>query len=255
MADKNVVQDVELPFDIPGLPNTIDFDQYFKESMADFIKEKFKPMMAAKIENMMDRVLDDVFSNWGEVAKAAKSTIEQELQVSLGGLQLNEFNALVAHNIQHEVNKGLSEAVTDKISDIVKSLIGAPGQEKISAYDFLDLFVKQKMEEDHDYSGRFSYHYEFDHENGWHELWLSEDPDKEKHYCDLRFLISDKRGYIFSIQLHDWKGEYNPGTISPRALNGFQSILMRLYNSGTHITDLESLADHCDDGNYYWERD
>ena len=238
-----------------GVSNTIDFDSIFKEEMATYINEKLRPAMAAKVEKMMDGVMNEVFKSWGDVADQVKAAIQGGLQISIDRLELKEYNALIAHNIQHEVNKGLSESVTKNISDIVRQLIGAPGKEKISAYDFINLFVTAHMEDNHEYSGRFTFHHEHDEHYGWHELWIDKEEDTDRRSCAVRMLVSGDSGRIFSVSFNDYHAKGDPSNTPPKSLGVFQSIVMRLYNGGTKLDDLGDLYDFDEGGNYEWERD
>ncbi len=213
----------------------MDLNKEIQIATDKIIKEQLSTMVESKVSKMVDDVLKDIFSSYGETAKAIKTKIQDGLNVSLLEFNLTDYNVMVAKTIASQLEK---EIDTNPIAEIVKGLIGKSDLKQIKIYDLCEKIKEIAMEKDEDqnWEGDISFFVNEDNKHGWIEISADTEADKCSNKCSIRVLVSESTGRIFSMSTRNFLSETKE--VSPSNilhLNELESLFFSLYNNQVHI--------------------
>lgn len=214
-----------------------------------FIKNELQKLVEQKVSKMVDSVLSDIFSSYGETAKSIKDKISEALDVSLVEFGLADYNAMVAKAIVSELGK---EIDLKPITEIVRGLVGKSEIKQIKMYDLAEKVKAIAMENDDEqnYSGSISFYVEENQRFSWLEIYADLSGDKKKEDCAVKVMVSKDSARIFSMKTTNyWHKEKEISQADMVNMSSIENLFFSLYNNQVLIiNDYEDLY-------LEWDRD
>lgn len=215
------------------------------------IAEKLPELVTEKVSKMLDSIIGDIFSSYGDAAKSIKKKIEEKLDINLQEFDTIDYNALVSKTINDNL---LTEINLQPIIDLTRDSIGFIKKKEIRLQEIADMFIEASQEEnDQSGEGEITFIVKENTEYNWIEIFADVEPDKEEYECAIKFIFSIKdsrNGFIFSFKTREWNDSKHR-EISPARLVGLRTVeakIFRLYSAQVKITD------YYETPNTYWDR-
>lgn len=197
------------------------------------IAEKLPAMTETAVTKMLEGVIEDIFSKYSPLAKEVKAKIEKQLNVNLQSYDLIDYNALIAKTINDNL---LQQVNMDSIIKLTQNTIGLVNKHNIKLSEIIDMFIRTAEESGDEREGEISLFIEKNTNHDWIEVSVDMEGGKDQDECGIRFLISIKRGAIFSFHTKDYWTKLNPITPSKLInLNNLEQIIFRLYSAQVKI--------------------
>jgi len=211
----------------------MDINKQIQETSDKIITEKLPDMVDKAATKMLESIISDVFSSYGDMAKEIKGKIEKQLDINLQRFNTVDYNAIVAKAI----NKNITQQVNiQPILDLTKNAIGFIEKKEIDLSEIVEMFKNGAMEESSEECGDISVHINENSERGWVEVSLDIEEDKSSYECGIKFIYSRDRKTIFSFQSQDYKSslrELTPSKIA--SLSTLEHQIFRLYSAQVKI--------------------
>lgn len=219
--------------------NKMNLNNEIQAATDKFVDEKLPAIVDEKVSKMVDSILESVFSNYSETAKAIKAKIEEKLDVNLQKFDLVDYNHLVSKAINDNL---LQQVNMEPILKMCQNAIGFVNTKNIKLSDIVQMFIESSQEDnEQEGEGKISIHVEQNEKNTWVEVALDIDEDIEKEYCGIRFLISIERGTIFCFNTKSHWDEQREITASKiTQLSTLEHKIFRLYSAGVKV-EIDSL--------------
>ena len=226
----------------------MDLNKQVNEITEKVIGEKLPEMIEKHVSEMLNRIISDTFSSYGEAAKNIKKKIEEKLDVNLQRFDLVDYNALVAKAINDSIVQTVN---IQPIMDLTRDAIGFINKKSITLSEIAEMLKQSAMGASDSYDGHISFYAKRNDEHGWIEVSLDPDQDKKESDCGLNFYFSTPTKAmstkIFSFHTKDhW---VNRGPVTPARLASLSSIehkIFRLYSAQVDI-----IADDLDIETYW----
>lgn len=238
----------------------MDLQALINASMEDYIKEKLPEKTAQYLEKMIDSVLDDLFSRYGDSSKQIKQVLSEKIQLDLTNLSLIDYNGMIATAIQNHFNHLAMQNAVDPIMKLMGEVVGKKlPYEDIHLNDIFEKIKEITMEWlDHGDEGEVSFYASYNQKYDWIEVWADKDAYTSKRNCGVYFMFSWGKatkekwgGTIFSMQFRSY-GWNTKSSIDIATLDGVEKYIHQLYMSWVKI-----YVDHDDleDGEMDFERE
>ncbi|MGV0964933.1 hypothetical protein [Empedobacter falsenii] len=220
----------------------MDINKEVQKATDKIITEKLPQLVEEKVLSMLNSVLQDIFSNYGEMSKLIKTKIEEKIDVNLQEFDLIDYN----HLISKTINDNLIQTVNlQPILDITQNAIGFVNKKEITLDEIADM-VKEVAMSDYsyqsEYSGEITFELRESDDGGHIKLCADIEPDTDEHDCQIQlcFSINDSRdGKIFLFKTSNWC-DRNAKEITPARMvnmDALEAKIFRLYSAQVKITN------------------
>jgi hypothetical protein len=227
----------------------MDLNLIIQEQTDKIIESKLPELVEQKVSDMLNGILKDIFSTYGDTSKKIKAKIEESLDVSLAQFSLTDYNALVAQTIASELEK---EIDINPIKNIVRSIVGKSDLKQITLTDLCEKIKVLDMDNNNDdYGGEITFGVIEDAKHGWLEIYADLKAEEGKNTSRVVVLVSKDSGTIFSMKTSDYHNLNK--NLSPSSAVGLyeplEKLFFELYNNQVMIIN--------DYEDYYltWDRD
>lgn len=230
----------------------MDLQALINASMEDYIKEKLPEKTAQYLEKMIDAVLDDLFSRYGESSKQIKQVLSEKIQLDLTKLSLIDYNGMISTSIQNHFNHLAMENAVDPIMKLVGEVVGKKlPYEDVHLNDIFEKIKEITMDWlDHGDDGEVSFYASYNKKYDWIEVWADKDADTNQRNCGVYFIFSWAKatkekwgGTIFSMQFRNYSWVAK-SSIDIANLDGVEKYIHQLYISWVKIyVDHDDLED------------
>jgi hypothetical protein len=211
----------------------MDINKEIQNTSDKIIAEKLPEIVEKATVKMLESIISEVFSTYGDMAKEIKSKIEEKLDINLQKFDTVDYNALVGQTI----NENLTQQVNlQPILDLTQNAIGFIEKKEIKLSEIFEMLIQAAMEEDNESDGEVTIIVEENTEHNWIEVALDLEENKEKHQCAIRFIFSSERNTIFSFHHQDYftsQGKITPARIA--SLSILEHKIFRLYSAQVKI--------------------
>lgn len=212
--------------------------------------ENLQEMCENNAKKMLEKILDDVFSPYSEVAKQMKKMVESKLNINLERFDLIDYNAIVADAINTHIYACVNENSIQPILKLVESATGLVKSKNIRLSEIHKMVLDAAMEYySWDNDGEISFHVEHNREHGWYTVSADIEP-KDEDKCSFKFMINDKSGSIFSFRTRQYDQKSGVPITPARIvmMSQVEHAIFRLYSACVvvEVDDTEF--------NKYWSR-
>lgn len=211
----------------------MNLNKQIQETSDKIIAEKLPEMVEKATTKMLESIISDVFSSYGDMAKEIKGKIEKQLDINLQKFDTVDYNAIVAKAINENITQQVN---IQPILDLTKNAIGFVEKKEINLSEIVEMFKNGAMEDSDEQQGSISVHVKENLENRWVEVSLDIEEDKDTHECGIKFIYSTNRNTIFSFKSQDYKSslrEVTPSKIV--SLSTLEHQIFRLYSAQVKI--------------------
>ena len=218
----------------------IDLNDLISKSVALVVEQKLEKMTQEKTERMINDILNDVFSSYGDVAKLVKEKIKEGLDVNLEKFNLVEYNVMISEMINRNLIESVDKGCIEPIQAMIQNTIGLLNKKEIKLSEIINDFISASMEyHDEEYYGEISMFIEKNEKHRWTEVFVDIDPDVNRDKCKYSFIF-DEKGYIFGLTDRSrYVDPFNKSnSSSPTELSrihGIERILFRIYSAGVPV--------------------
>lgn len=171
------------------------------------IQDKLPAIIEKQTTELVQSVIKDLFSPYGDVAKKIKNEIEKSLDINLQNFNIVDYNGLVSQTI----NNALLESVNmNCVTELTKGITGFINKKEIDLSEIVD-FVKNAAIENarsNEDCGEISFYVDAVYKGGdeskasFYQINFDLEETK-KDSCSFRICVSEK-GKIFSFQYKDY---------------------------------------------------
>ena len=212
----------------------MDINQEMQKALDFVVETKLPTMMEKAATDMLQGIVSDMFSKYGESAKKVKAEIEKKLDVNLSKYDLVDYNALVAKVI----NDNLVQQVNlEPISELIKNTVGFIEKKTINLSEIVQMFEEASMEQnEQEGEGKFSVHVEKHEKYEWVTVSLDIEEDVKATECEIEFTVH-KDGTLGSFRSSPYfrNKRTKPTPFSVRQLDTLQAKIYRLYSAGVKV--------------------
>lgn len=223
----------------------MDFNKVIADAIADRIKNKVPELIENSVDQMMKRIIEDIFSTWSPIAKQAKEQIEKKLDLNLQAVDLLDYNGLVISAISGYLKNEVEANSIDPIKKMVDGITGYQERAEITLSEINDKLTEMSMEyHDTDAEGGYTLHIGETSYGSKYICW-DQSEDVDKWNCAVRIMVNED-GKIFSLMIKDYAVSHHdmsPAILS--RLRGEERYFFRLYASNTliNIDDYDPVTD------------
>lgn len=212
----------------------MDINQEMQKALNFVVETKLPTMMEKAATDMIQGIVSDMFSKYGESAKKVKAEIEKKLDVNLSKYDLVDYNALVAKVI----NDNLVQQVNlEPISELIKNTVGFIEKKTIKLSEIVQMFEEASMEQnDQEGEGKFSVHVEKHEKYEWVTVSLDVEEDVKANECEIEFTIHKDgtlSSFISGVGYRTKRSKPTP--FSVKNLDTLQAKIYRLYSAGVKV--------------------
>jgi len=100
----------------------MDIQKQIQDSVNNVLAEKVPAMIDKAVESIVDKVISDIFSNWGDMSKSVKEKIESKLDVSLDKYDMTDYNGFVSMAIKKAISNQMEEGCIAPIESMVRGI-------------------------------------------------------------------------------------------------------------------------------------
>lgn len=212
----------------------MDINQEMQKALDFVVETKLPTMMEKAATDMLQGIVSDMFSKYGESAKKVKAEIEKKLDVNLDKYDLVDYNALVAKVI----NDNLVQQVNlEPISELIKNTVGFIEKKTINLSEIVQMFEEASMEQnEQEGEGKFSVHVEKHDKYEWVTVSLDLEEDVKASECEIEFTVH-KDGTLSSFRsgVGYRTKRSKPTPFSVKNLDTLQAKIYRLYSAGVKV--------------------
>lgn len=237
----------------------MDFKQLISDQIDQYISEKLPEQTGKHLEKMVDSVLGDLFSTYGENSKEIKRILSEKIRLDLTKLSLIDYNGMIATAIQNHFNDLAMKNSVEPIMKLIGDVVGEKLPYEEISLDTLFEKVKEYTIDglEHGDEGEVSFFATYNKKYDWIECWADADADTSQGSCGIKFIFSWVKatkekwgGTIFSMVFPTYKGMEST-IVEITRLDKIEKYIHKLYMSGVRISvplDLE-------DGDIDFERE
>lgn len=226
----------------------MDINKEVQKATDKVIAEKLPQLVEEKVSSMLNSVLQDIFSNYGDMSKLIKTKIEEKIDVNLQEFDLIDYN----HLISKTINDNLIQTVNlQPILDLTQDTIGFVNKKEISLDEIADM-VKEVAMSDYSYqsehSGEITFELRESDNGSYINLHADIEPNTDVHDCQIQlcFSINDSRdGKIFLFKTSNWR-DRNAKEITPAGMvnmDALEAKIFRLYSAQVRIINYNDSID------------
>lgn len=211
----------------------MDINKEIQTASDKIIAEKLPAMVEKATTLMLEKVINDVFSSYGDMAKEIKKKIEEKLDINLQKYDIVDYNAMVAQIINDNITASVN---LEPIISLTKKTMGFLDIKSIDLSAIVEMFKASAMENSCDTDGRISVHIEENEHHKWVEVYLDVEENKDKHQCGIKFIVSTKSNRIFSFKHQCYSSPL--GNMSPAKITSMSVLeheIFRLYAAQVEV--------------------
>ena len=201
------------------------------------IEEAIHKQIGAAVTAGINEHLRD-YSDFGKALKAKIGTL---IEVDLDTIDLPSYRQLVGDIIKKRVGAVMTTEFTEKLGKDISELL-QPAPAEITLENLLEEFKASKKDAHNAYElsgNRFTLIIERNERlDGYMDVYLDEEPRKEKYSCDIHFRIKDA-GEVWSLKLN---GDDLKNKIFVGPMFNFEKRLFQMYTAKTRLI-IEADAD------------
>lgn len=218
----------------------------------NIIAEKLPQLVTEKVTKMLDSILGDLFSNYGDTAKLIKKKIEEKLDINLQEFDTIDYNFLISKTINDNL---LNEINLQPILELTRNSIGFIKKKEITLQEIADMFI-EASQEDNDQSGDGEITFIMEESDGsskYISIYADVEPNIKKNDCSIKFCFStdgSNLGGIFHFKTKERYYDKHHREVSPARLvnrSQIEAKIFRLYSAQVKITNF-------DEPSTYWDR-
>lgn len=170
----------------------MDFKQLISDQIDQYISEKLPEQTGKHLEKMVDSVLGDLFSTYGENSKEIKRIISEKIKLDLTKLSLIDYNGMISTAIQNHFNYLAMENSIDPVMKLIGEVVGKKlPYEDIHLNDVFEKIKEMTMDGlDHGDEGEASFYASYNKKYDWIECWADKDADTSQRNCGVYFIFS-----------------------------------------------------------------
>lgn len=218
----------------------MDFNEQLKMASDKIIAEKLPDIIEKSVTSMIEGVVKDMFSTYGEMAKAVKTKIGQALDLNLDNFNLIDYNALVAQTINNQLVQTVN---LERIKDLTQDITGFLNKKTISLQEICDILIEGGKEDGDCNEGAVSFH--VDNDKSYLKLYMDVEPNIEASKCLIEMCVSNSgsmTGNIFLLRTAQKYFDTGRRSVTPARLIAMDRIthkLFRLYSAGVTVTGFD----------------
>ena len=201
------------------------------------IEEAIHNQIGAAVTASINEHLRD-YSDFGKALKAKIGTL---IEVDLDTIDLPSYRQLVGDIIKKRVGAVMTTEFTEKLDKDISELL-QPAPAEITLENLLEEFKASKKDAHNAYElsgNRFTLIIERNERlDGYMDVYLDEEPHKEKYSCDIHFRIKDA-GEVWGLKLN---GDDLKSKIFVGPMFNFEKRLFQMYTAKTRLI-IEADAD------------
>lgn len=170
----------------------MDLQKLINEQVSQYIKDRLPEKIKKHLDGMMDSILGDIFSRYGENSKAIKNAISGKINIDLTKLSLIDYNGMIATAIQNHFNHLAMENAVDPIMKLVGEVVGKKLPYEEISLDTLFEKIKEYTIDglEHGDEGEVSFYASYNKKYDWIEVWADKDADTSQRNCGVYFIFS-----------------------------------------------------------------
>lgn len=229
-----------------------DLNDLISKSVALIVEQKLEKMTQEKTERMINDILNDVFSSYGDVAKLVKEKIKEGLDVNLERFNIVEYNVMISEMINRNLIESVDKGCIEPIQNMIQKTIGLLNKKEIKLSEIINEFISASMEYySEEYDGEISMFIEKNEKHKWTEVFVDIDSNIDRSKCKYSFIF-DEKGYIFGltdrsryVDLFNRSNSNSPTQLS--SIYGIEKVLFRIYSARVPVivdvdqSDIEDL--------------
>ena len=201
------------------------------------IEEAINKSIASAVNSAINEQLRD-YSDFGKALKAKVATL---VEINLDEIDIPSYRQLVGDIVKKRVGAVMSAEFTEKLDKDIAELL-APAPAEITLENLLEEFKASKKDAHNAYElsgNRFTLIIERNERlDGYMDVYLDEEPQKEKYSCDIHFRIKDA-GEVWGLKLN---GDDLKNKIFVGPMFNFEKRLFQMYTAKTRLI-IEADAD------------
>ena len=170
----------------------MDFKQLISDQIDQYISEKLPEQTGKHLEKMVDSVLGDLFSTYGENSKEIKRILSEKIKLDLTKLSLIDYNGMIATAIQNHFNDLAMKNSVEPIMKLIGDVVGEKLPYEEISLDTLFEKVKEYTIDglEHGDEGEVSFFATYNKKYDWVECWADVDADTSQESCGIKFIFS-----------------------------------------------------------------
>lgn len=193
-------------------------------------------MIEDAAKKSLGKIVEEVFSQWGDFYKELKETVSEKLQINIKEIELPIYGQMVKSIVENELNTQLSETTKKKIISQVDSITGKPEKQQWKLSEIIEKYRDEtnKYNDDNEQKDVV-----FDVEESGSHRWVRVGEKEEgSSYISSIYSSSNKQSYDMRMLLDVKTGEihgvwYDNKTMDPRKgkthSHTFEGFMMKLW--------------------------
>ena len=221
-----------------------DLVKQINNATAKILEEKLPGMIEKKTGDMLEGLLNNIFTSYGEKGKKINEAISGALDINLDRLNLDDYSGIVAQIISEELSL---KTQTSNLKTMIAETISMSNRGTVvTLQEIADMVIEDASFMD-EHEGNISMHVEPNGSYDWTTIYLDPDEDRDTRSCAIEMVVSNRDGRIFMFRTNDAsRNEGAPAMIE--RVRGLERELFNLYVTGATI-DVES------DFDTYWTQE
>lgn len=218
----------------------MDLQKLINEQVSQYVKDSLPETIKKHLDGMMDSVLGDIFSRYGENSKAIKNAISEKINIDLSRLDLMDYNWMIANAVEKHFAQLVQERSCKPVLEILQTIIGDPyKKEAITLNELVDEIV-EIFDDWAEYwdDVEVPFYAEYNKKHKWIECWTDDESGTEKRDCKIRFIFWESWS-IFSLHFLNYSWE-KKSPMDLTCLDAVEKLIHKLYTSGVKITHDET---------------
>jgi hypothetical protein len=208
----------------------MDIAKLIADKIQHIEETKLESIVETHVEKMLTRIVEDLTSNYGDIAKEVKTHLGKILAVNFEHAQVEQYNARVLLIYQNAIGKFLDEKVSAPIEAHLKEFATTIDKDEYTLSEILEKYMRSLSDsewESYDCivptvivekSNYGSTYIRFDHKS-----------DKKSYECMYQLAL-DKEGRPYSFDIRGWFGSKTGS-----ALHGYDNFFFALYANKVKI--------------------
>lgn len=213
----------------------MDLKKLINDETEKYITNNLSEVIQKHLDKMMESIIWDIFSSWGDNAKEIKKQIGEKIKINLTNLDLMDYNWIVATSIDQHFKHLVQERSVKPVLDILSNVVGVPYKKDTITFDDLFEEIKDIFYNDAEYWDEIDvpFYARYNSKYEWVEVWTDTEDDTRKEDCKIRFIFKPN-GNIFSLQFLNYKWSQN-SPMDIAHLDKVEEFIHKLYTSWVKI--------------------
>ena len=228
----------------------MDINEQIKQATDIVIAEKLPAMVTDQVTKMLDKVLQEVFSQYAPMSKQIKEKIEAQLDINLQRFALADYNVMVSNAINQRLVGIVNDQAIQPIMQLVKDSVGFLERKTIKITEIHEMVKEGAREEavGGKYEGEFSFHVNDDEK--WHSVSFDLDENIAADRCKISFLVNKTHHTIFCFKAGNYM--QTKELITPARLTMLSTLEHKIFRLYAAQVKVEVDKDYFDESDNYW---